>query len=210
MLRPPNEPVQQRSRRTVQSVTKGAFRLLEARDFEDIPVSDFVKAAGASVSSFYARFPSKDDFLLYLAETVLVDEIAPAIATRLERTLLKTAPLEDRFRDALTLMSAVFITHRRIFRPITLRMHASGDARFKEVATRFNRPIHEAFVSLLLASPELTGARIPRAEIEEVMSWCGAVLRQSWLLREPPQPRDARRIVGDLAKCMSLFVLSKV
>jgi hypothetical protein len=88
-------------------------------------------------------------------------------------------------------------------------MHASGDPRFKNIAIRFNRPIHDAFIALLLGSPELTRAHIPRADIEEVMSWCGAVLRQSWLLREPPAPREGRRLVGDLAKCMSLFVLSK-
>lgn len=210
MLQPPKEPVQLRSRRTVKSVTDGAFRLLKARDFEDIPVSDFVKAAGASVSSFYARFPSKDEFLLYLAENVLVDTIAPAVAAKLERALPANASLEERFRTAFVLMTEAFQQHRRIFRPVTLRMHASGDTRFKDIAIRFNRPIHEAFVTLITAGPELARTRVPRTDIEEVLSWCGAVLRQSWLLREPPPPREARRITGELAKCMSLYLLSKV
>lgn len=209
MLQSSKEPLQLRSRRTLRSVTRGAFRLLRARDFEDIPVSAFVKAAGASVSSFYARFPGKDEFLLYLAESVLVDTIAPAVAAKLERALPPTTPLEERFRVALSVIAEVFQRHRRIFRPITLRMHASGDGRFKEIAIRFNNPIHETFINLLLASPELVSAGVSRAEAEEVLSWCGAVLRQSWLLREPPPPREARRILGELAKCMSLYVLSK-
>lgn len=57
-------PKQQRSRETVAKILDATDRLVVDRSFRDITVQDLCNEAGVSPSSFYARFPAKEDVLL--------------------------------------------------------------------------------------------------------------------------------------------------
>ena len=66
-LRPPK---QARSRETLDRIASAALELMEEGGVEHATVATIVKRAGASVGSFYARFPGKDDLILYLQDRI--------------------------------------------------------------------------------------------------------------------------------------------
>ncbi len=57
-------PKQRRSRETVEKILRAAETLVAERPFRDITVQDLCIEADVSPSSFYARFPAKEDVLL--------------------------------------------------------------------------------------------------------------------------------------------------
>ena len=66
-LRPPK---QARSRETLDRIAQSALELMEEGGVESATVAAIVERAGASVGSFYARFPGKDDLIRYLQDRI--------------------------------------------------------------------------------------------------------------------------------------------
>lgn len=66
-LRPPK---QARSRATLDRMANAALELMEEGGVENATINAIVKRAGASVGSFYARFPGKDDLIHYLQHRI--------------------------------------------------------------------------------------------------------------------------------------------
>ncbi len=62
---------QQRSRAVTAALLQAALTLLEERSFETLSIADLCKAAGATTGSFYARFESKEVFLLALQHLIV-------------------------------------------------------------------------------------------------------------------------------------------
>ena len=78
MSTPVNEPLQDRSRKTLSRLLDAARELLNERDVEEVTVADIAARASSSVGSFYARFASKDDVvrvLLQQYEQTLLDRL---------------------------------------------------------------------------------------------------------------------------------------
>ena len=67
LFRPPK---QSRSRQTLDRIAAAALELMEEKGLEGATVAAIVERAGASVGSFYARFPGKDDLVRYLQDRV--------------------------------------------------------------------------------------------------------------------------------------------
>lgn len=59
-------PKQSRSQETLDRIANAALTLMEERGVEGATVADIVDRADASVGSFYARFPAKEDLIRYL------------------------------------------------------------------------------------------------------------------------------------------------
>lgn len=59
-------PKQGRSQRTLNRIAEAALELMEERGVEGATVAEIVERAHASVGSFYARFPGKEDLIRYL------------------------------------------------------------------------------------------------------------------------------------------------
>lgn len=66
-LRPPK---QDRSQETLDRISTAALELMAERGVEGATIASIVARAEASVGSFYARFPSKDDLVRYLRDRV--------------------------------------------------------------------------------------------------------------------------------------------
>jgi AcrR family transcriptional regulator len=69
----PNPPRQSRSRRTLDRIVASALELIEERGADAVTIVDIVHHANSSVGSFYARFPGKEELLLYLEDRVWED-----------------------------------------------------------------------------------------------------------------------------------------
>lgn len=65
-LPPFRPPKQSRSQQTLDRISAAALELMEEKGLEGATVAAIVERAGASVGSFYARFPGKDDLVRYL------------------------------------------------------------------------------------------------------------------------------------------------
>lgn len=61
---------QQRSRETLLRIEAVALRLFSEQDVRGVTVRDIVSAARTSTGSFYARFASKDELVVFLSERV--------------------------------------------------------------------------------------------------------------------------------------------
>ncbi len=202
----PIPPLQDRSRRTVTALTRGALRLLRSTEFEALTIGGIVEAANSSVGSFYARFPSKEDFLFHLVEHVLKEDVVPGAQRQMAPERFVGAGVEPRMRAALDYVAQVFVRHRKIIRPLTLQMHTSADHRFKEAARFFNEPLHDAFYALMADAPELATITDFRRKLDDVLLWSGASLRQVFVLRDPPAEREAQQAVSRLARCMANYL----
>jgi len=67
------QPLQERSRRTLQKILSAGAGLLETDGPEALTVAAITRIARISVGSFYARFQGKDDLLRFLGEEALAD-----------------------------------------------------------------------------------------------------------------------------------------
>jgi AcrR family transcriptional regulator len=63
-------PKQARSRATLDRIANAALELMEEGGVENATIGAIVERAGASVGSFYARFPGKDDLIHYLQDRI--------------------------------------------------------------------------------------------------------------------------------------------
>ena len=61
-LRPRQPAKQARSRLTRERLIAAGIRLFEAREFDDIAISELAAAAGCSVGAFYHHFSDKEDY----------------------------------------------------------------------------------------------------------------------------------------------------
>lgn len=66
-LRRPLPTKQARSRKTRDALIAAAWKLLQARPWQDISINDIVKLGGSSVGAFYSRFKDKEALLEALA-----------------------------------------------------------------------------------------------------------------------------------------------
>lgn len=82
-------PKQRRSRETVERILRATEELVFERPFREITVQDLCIAADVSSSSFYARFPAKEDVLLAvfdLHSREARDDAAAAIGEVVDRS----------------------------------------------------------------------------------------------------------------------------
>jgi AcrR family transcriptional regulator len=70
---PRKRPVQERSRRTVESILDAAARIFGERGYLATTTNDVAAAAGVSIGSLYQYFPNKDALLVALEERHLED-----------------------------------------------------------------------------------------------------------------------------------------
>jgi AcrR family transcriptional regulator len=95
------EPVQDRSRRSLERLVAAAARLLEAHGPDAVTVTGVAKEARISVGAFYARFSGKEEMVRYLGERWLSDAIEQWTSASRE---LSSGP-----RRGLTALAALYL-----------------------------------------------------------------------------------------------------
>src|SRR5215211_2258838 len=110
-------PLQDRSRRTLDSIGRAVEELLATRSFDDISVADIVRQARCSVGSFYARFTGKEDLLPYLYQRYDAD-LRPRMQAR-----IASMPLQHlSFRETVGLVADqtvdMYLERRHLLRAV--------------------------------------------------------------------------------------------
>jgi len=142
------EPLQDRSRRTLEKIGRAVEELLATRSFDDISVGDIVRRARCSIGSFYARFASKDDLLPYLYERYDAD-LRP-------RILARAAPAQWEhlsFRETVALVVGrtvdMYLERRHLLRAVALLARSKPTA--VSPATRSSRGAVTDIPAIVLA-----------------------------------------------------------
>lgn len=106
---------QERSRLTYAALVRAGFKLLEARDLQDITVPELAMEAGYSVGAFYARFRSKDEFF-----DALVAEHLDA-RTRVQKKLYSSLKAEELPVTLIRNVVDYYRKHRMFWRAVIAR-----------------------------------------------------------------------------------------
>jgi AcrR family transcriptional regulator len=141
------EPVQERSRRTLERIVRATEQLLETKSFDDIGVDDIARRARCSTGSFYARFKGKDALLPYLYERYDA-ELRPRIAARMKSIDWKSLSLRQTC-DLITGGTVdMYAERRHLLRAMAL--FARSQPKSIGDATRDQRVgLHDGFAALL-------------------------------------------------------------
>ena len=144
------EPLQDRSRRTLERLVAAAARLLEEHGPDSVTVTGVTREARTSVGAFYARFSGKEEMVRYLGERWLAEAlerwraVAPDVETG-GRTQL---------RNGMTTLAGLYLNGPA--RRLTL-LHGQDDPRPSRLR-RFEDRVAEALAAGGLAREEDGGA----------------------------------------------------
>ena len=112
-------PRQERSRATRDRILGALALLLEHKRFDAITTAELTRAARCSMSSLYARFPTKDALLAAFHNRFFensVHQVGAALAAIEEARL----PLEERVRHLLSFFVRSYREHRGLLRSLVL------------------------------------------------------------------------------------------
>lgn len=119
LLRSRHLPKQERSRATRDRVLGALAVLLEHKRFDAITTAELTRAARCSMSSLYARFPTKDALLTAFYNRFFensVHQVGAALAA-IEAARL---PLDERVRHLLSFFVHSYREHRGLLRSLVL------------------------------------------------------------------------------------------
>ena len=131
------DPLQARSRQTMQRYVDAALRLVELERWEDVSVADLAAQANSSVGAFYARFGSKDALL-----SVLDDHYADALVS-LMSAFADSEPgrFEAQVRVLLTRLVQFHAEHAGLARTLVLRARVGGGHTYTENSNRIHAEV---------------------------------------------------------------------
>jgi AcrR family transcriptional regulator len=193
-------PKQARSRRAMDALVKSALQLMKARSFDEIPTSEFARAAKVSVGNFYFRFPTKDVFLLHLGERLLLDIMAPAARAHLAPEKWKGTSLFDKVFGYFSYAAGEFQRHRAVMRPLAMKLDEMRDQPLRETANAFNAIAHGAFKRLVLQHAGELRVEDKEQALDDVLFWGSAAVRQLVLYRSPRSKSEQERIVREISR----------
>ena len=127
-------PVQTRSRKTMERILRATEGLLEEQRFEEIVISEIVRAARTSVGSFYNLFPTKESLLPQLLAKYS-EELSADIRRFEETDEWEGVSLQPRARVLVEHAFAWSRRRRGLLRTLFLRYRFQGDS----VPTEFAR-----------------------------------------------------------------------
>jgi AcrR family transcriptional regulator len=119
-------PLQDRSRRTLESIVEATEKLLERRTFEEISIAEIVLKSGSSTGSFYARFPTKEALLpaLYARYHAAMPERVARLRGTIER---KNQTLRRACRLIVDEFAASFEGRENLMRAMVLYARAKPE-----------------------------------------------------------------------------------
>jgi AcrR family transcriptional regulator len=193
-------PKQARSRRAMDALVGSALELMKTRAFDEIPISEFARAAKVSVGNFYFRFPTKEVFLLHLGERLLIDIVAPAAAAHLAPERWKGTSLFDKVFGYFSYAAAVFQRHRAVMRPLAMKLDEMRDQPLRETANAFNAVVHGAFKRMVLEHADVLRIEDKEQALDDVLFWGSAAVRQLVLYRRPRPKAEQERILREISR----------
>ncbi|HVT57013.1 MAG TPA: TetR/AcrR family transcriptional regulator [Thermoanaerobaculia bacterium] len=152
-------PRQERSRATRERILGALARLLERTTFDQISVAEITAAAGCSMSSFYARFPTKGALLEAFLDRFF-ELSAGEVTKALSQIAAAGAGASPRARRLVELMLRSYRDYRGLLRSLILHDRTHPDTGFGSRTRAYKEQVSAAFLALLLG--EEAAAANPR------------------------------------------------
>jgi AcrR family transcriptional regulator len=156
-MQPPAQ--QARSRRSQAALLTSAMALMAERDFDEITIPEIATGAGLSIGTFYRRFTDKEEFLDALFERFELSA-RETFGSPLE---LDSMPAEDRVREIIRRVRAVYDVHGGLIRALQKRAQVRP-----ELYKKAGRLVTEVAAVLAAAAPggqTPDAARLRRADL---------------------------------------------
>ncbi len=159
-----NRPAQQdRSSRTEQRILEASERLMDLRPFHEITIAEIAQEASASVSSLYARFPSKEALLgavfhrFAAAQWQMFDEV-------LSLDRWADVPLSETLKHAFPLLVEGYRQRQGLVRAFL--EEASRDVRFRETWDNIDEKIIQRVTEIVMQRIDDVSHPEPRRGVE--------------------------------------------
>ena len=201
------DPIQERSRETMNRVLAAAAEILETKSFDELSVGEVVRRAGTSVGAFYGRFGDKESLLQALDERFFM-EFERGIDALMEPSRWRGKPLAFIVRDLTRFLVETYGRERGVLRSLNLKARLSRDERFRK---RENRAWNELFPHLqriLLARG--AGIRHPDPALATRLGFQQLFFgMREILLWEPLRgsaPYDQELLIGELSRAFLAYL----
>lgn len=203
------QPLQARSRRTMDRMVRAAEDLLEERPFDAVSVAEIVRRAGTSVGAFYARFSSKVDLLAAIYARRFGAEATERSRKYLVGFASREMPLEQRTLEVVRNMAAYFQSNRRLLQEMALRAGQREETLptgFREVRAH-RAAFNDGWARAFLAHPEQIGHPDPERAVRFGLFVAAATCRDAFLLGEPgAEDLPAEELVGELSRALNAYL----
>jgi AcrR family transcriptional regulator len=177
-------PRQVRSVGATWQIAEAGQRLFLEREYEAVSVADIAAAAERSVGAFYTRFPTKEHLIVHLA-LGLTDELRAQAERALDPIALAGRGVAEVIEVYFALAANSFIRYRGIIRPASLIARQTRDEALRELVRRFNADVHARFRDALLQRLAWKEPAIARTQVNSMILWSSAALREVLLYGEP-------------------------
>lgn len=187
----PTEPVQARSRKTMNRILDSAEALLADSSIDRIGIADITARAGVAAGSFYTRFADKDDLLERLVERYVRD--LDAMAARVVPQIRAERRLEARVALVIDAMTGLFAQRRGVVRSLLMKLRHDPDYRNPELLRRF-QAFYDLAAELIVGTGDEVTAQDSRAAGRFCMQVIASFCRDAILFEEfPVQMTTPRR-----------------
>jgi len=165
-LRPrvdPRAPRQERSQATRDRILAALSRLLEQKRFDAITTAELTRAANCSMSSLYARFPTKDALLSAFHDRFFTYS-AHQVGAALDGIDTARLSLDERVRALLSFFVRSYREHRGLLRSLVLHDRKQANAVFAARTRAYKHMVMQrALAVVLTGEPRATHSKVTRA-----------------------------------------------
>lgn len=142
-------PRQERSRATRDRILSVLVRLLDGKAFDQISVAELTAAARCSMSSFYARFPTKDALFSALLDQFF-DTSSQLVGGALSRIQPAQTTSKRRARALIEFLLHSYREHRGLLRALADHDRRHPDSGFGSRTRQHKREMSAAMFAMLL------------------------------------------------------------
>jgi AcrR family transcriptional regulator len=142
-------PRQERSRATRDRILAALTLLLEHKRFDAITTAELTRAAQCSMSSFYARFPTKDALLSAFHDRFF-DYSVHRVGAALDAIDAARLPLDERVRQLLSFFIRSYREHRGLLRSLVLHDRKQATSAFAARTRAYKHMVMERALAVVL------------------------------------------------------------
>jgi AcrR family transcriptional regulator len=177
------QPVQDRSKRTLEAILSATEELLKDRSFEEVSIAEIIVKAGSSTGSFYARFDSKEAQL-----PALYARYHQALPERIERARKahqrRPHTLAETCRRVVEAFAASFEERPNLMRAIALFARKQEGEMKPYLGERAQ--MLEGIADLFEPHVQQIRRRDAKAAIRTGLFFAGTVIREGMLFPKTP------------------------
>ena len=179
----PQEPVQERSRQTMNRILDAAEELLVEQSIDKVGIAEITAKAGVAAGSFYTRFSDKEDLLARLFERYLDElrQVAAEIVPQLEQEPL----LEIRLETVIAAVTGLFTRRKGVVRSVVMKIRHDAAYQNPEIMAEF-LAFYDLLAKLLIADGQEVTARDAQAAGKFCLQLIASFSRDAILFEEFP------------------------